>query len=93
MNIEFDPIKNERNIRERNLSFKEVLDLDWGETALTYEDVRKEYPERRFITLAFLDIRLHVVCYALIPRGIRVISFRRANKREVERYEEKTLNR
>ncbi len=86
MKIEFDPDKNHRNIKERNLSFNLVANLDWDSSA-TYEDTRKDYPERRFITLAHLDGRLHVACYALITGGIRVISFRKANKREVKNYE------
>jgi len=92
MIIEFDPAKNQRNIDERGLSFKKARDLDWGESSLTYEDTRTEYPERRFVTLAFLDERLHVICYTPVPGGIRVISFRKANKREVKLYEQKTID-
>ena len=86
MKIEFDPAKNARNIAERDLSFTLAADLDWA-TSITYEDTRKKYPESRFITLAFLDNRLHVICYALIENGIRVISFRKANEREQKAYE------
>jgi len=93
MKIEYDPAKNKRNIKERALSFEKVRDLDWDETVLTDEDTRSEYPERRFVTMAFLNGRLHIVCYTPIPGGIRVISFRKANKREVKLYEQKTLNR
>jgi uncharacterized DUF497 family protein len=93
MKIEFDPVKNQRNIRERDLSFEKVHDLDWDETVLTFEDTRSEYPERRFVSMATLNGRLHVVCFTPIPGGIRVISFRKANKREVKLYEEKTLDR
>lgn len=93
MKIEFDPMKNNKNVKERNLSFEKVRDLDWDETVQTFEDTRATYPERRFITMAFLDERLHVVCYTPIPGGIRVISFRKANKREVKQYEQKTLDR
>ena len=31
-------------------------------------------------------VRLHVLCFTEIPDGIRVISFRKANAREVKRY-------
>lgn len=33
-----------------------------------------------------LDARLHVLVYSVTGRGIRVVSLRRANKREVKRY-------
>jgi|APSaa5957512622_1039677.scaffolds.fasta_scaffold10096_3 uncharacterized protein len=92
MKIEFDPAKNAKNIAERGLSFSLAADLDWA-TSITYEDARKRYPESRFITLAFLDNRLHVICYALIEGGIRVISFRKANKREQKAYESQTADR
>ena len=39
-----------------------------------------------------LDGRLHFVCFTETEKGIRVISFRKANKREVKRYEQQALN-
>lgn len=92
MKIEFDPAKNERNIRERGLPFDRVADFDW-ETAVLDEDTRFPYPERRFVALGYVDGRLYVVCFTPIPGGIRVISFRKANKRELHRYEQETADR
>ena len=92
MKIEFDPAKNAKNIAERDLSFTLAANLDWT-TSIAYEDTRKSYSESRFITLAFLDNRLHVICYVLIEGGIRVISFRKANKREQKAYESQTADR
>ncbi len=87
MKIEFDPNKNEWNILHRQIDFNQVLDLDW-DSALILEDDRKDYPEKRYIVAAILNDRLHIVCFTPIPGGIRVISFRKANKREVKAYEE-----
>lgn len=87
MKIEFNPGKNERNIRERGLPFMLVDEFAW-ETAQTHEDCRFPYPERRFISLGLIGERLFVVCFTPIPGGIRVISFRKANAREVKRYEQ-----
>lgn len=80
-------------LSEQTHSFAQELvsDLDWA-SSITHEDIRKVYPERRFITLAYLNERLHVVCYALIADGIRVISFRKANKRERKDYESRTTD-
>jgi uncharacterized DUF497 family protein len=50
--IDFDSVKNEKNIRERGLSFERVGDFDF-ETAVVRQDVRKAYPESRFVALAF----------------------------------------
>lgn len=85
MKIDFDPLKSARNERDRQLSFERVADLDWA-TARVAEDTRQLYPERRFVALALLDERLHVVCFTPIVGGVRVISFRKANSREVRRY-------
>jgi len=92
MSFSYDPYKNERNIELRDLSFDRVADLDW-DNAWIYEDKRKEYNEIRFIAYSMLDKRLHVVCFAETKDGIRVISFRKANNREVKRYEQEALNR
>jgi len=87
MKIEFDPAKSEKNARERGLPFEMVEAFEW-ETAVSSEDTRFPYPEVRFTALGFIGQRLHVVCFMAISGGIRVISFRKANKREGRRYEE-----
>jgi uncharacterized DUF497 family protein len=85
MKIDFDPIKNEKNIRERGLSFERVAEVDF-DTALILPDTRKEYGETRYIALCYLDRRLHVLCFTETETGIRVVSFRKANEREAKRY-------
>lgn len=81
MKITCDPIKNEKNIADRELSFLRAADFDF-QTAKIWQDVRKLYPEVRFVALGYLDDRLHVLCFAETTTGIRVISFRKANQRE-----------
>jgi uncharacterized DUF497 family protein len=85
--IEFDPAKSERNIRERKLSFDRVVQFDFS-TAKVRLDDREVYPEARYVAVGLLDGRLHVLCFTPVAGGIRVISFRRANAREVRKYEE-----
>jgi uncharacterized DUF497 family protein len=92
MRIDFDPDKSERNAAERDLPFPLVAGFDW-ESARVVEDTRNPYPERRFVAVGFIGERLHVVCFTPIEGGIRVISFRKANDREVRRYEEETADR
>lgn len=91
MKIEFDENKSRKNSIERDLSFDKVVDFVW-ETATIIPDNRHEYPEARFITTGLVGNRVHVVCYTPIEGGIRVISFRKANSREIERYVEKTTH-
>ena len=89
MQIDYEPAKNEKNIRERGLSFDQVTGFRWFDAAVD-EDTRQIYSERRFIAVGYLDNRLHVLCFAETELGIRVISFRKANKREAKNHD-KTL--
>jgi len=81
--ISYDSAKSARNIRERGLSFERAAEFDW-DSAIVDEDSRKPYPERRFVAVGYLDARLHVLCFAETPNGIRIISFRKANSREAK---------
>jgi uncharacterized DUF497 family protein len=85
MYLEYDPNKNERNVREQGLSFERAVDFDF-ETAKIWEDTRFDYHETRYIAIGYLDNRLHVLCYKDIDDGIRVISFRKANQREGDKH-------
>ena len=89
MLIVFDPAKSERNARERGLPFGRVADFEWAR-ALVTEDERHNYGESRFLATGILDERIHVLCFVPVPGGIRVISLRKANMREVRKYEEAT---
>ncbi|MDY5420892.1 BrnT family toxin [Actinobacillus porcinus] len=86
MKIEFDPVKNQRNIEERSLSFESAVDFDWANT-LVWQDCRFDYGEPRFNALSYLNNRVHFLTFKPLADGIRVISFRKANKREIKHYE------
>ena len=87
MQIEYDAEKNARNIRERGLSFDRVAGFDF-EGALFSVDGREDYGEVRYVGIGLLGDRVHVLCFTEGNAGIRVISFRKANAREVKRYEQ-----
>lgn len=92
MRIDFDSVKNIKNIAERNLSFDRAAEFDF-ETATFLIDDRQDYGELRQIAIGYLDGRLHFLCFVLIPSGIRVVSFRKANNREARKYDKPiTLN-
>ncbi len=91
MKIEFDAAKSEKNARECNLPFHSAENFDW-ETALYAEDDRRSYPESRIIAIGYLEDRLHVLCFTPIKEGVRIISFRKANDREVRNYEKETAD-
>ena len=85
MQVSFDVVKSALNITERSLSFERAADFNF-ETALIGTDDRRVYGEVRYVALGYLDDRLHVLCFTETHDGIRVISFRKANSREVNRY-------
>ena len=90
MKIEYDAVKNDANVRERGLSFDRAVMFDF-DSALVEQDNRKDYPEVRYVAIGYLESRLHVLCFTGIDGGIRVISFRKANNREVKIYEQASI--
>lgn len=89
MDISFDPAKNTLSIAARGLSFQGVANFDF-ETALIWVDDRRSYPEVRYSALGLIAGRVYAVVFTETATGIRVISFRKANNREVKRYEQAT---
>ena len=87
MKIEFDPAKDASNQAKHGVSLTLTGELDW-DAALVWVDERVEYGEMRMIALAPQTGTLF--CVAFVDRGAarRVISLRRANRREVKHYVE-----
>ena len=85
MQIEFDPDKDRVNQAKHGVSLVVAVDLDW-DAALVWVDDRFDYSETRMIALAPKTQILYYV--AFVDRGEvrRIISLRRANRREVKHY-------
>ncbi len=85
MRIEFDKAKAETNQAKHGVSLSMARELDWG-AALVWLDDRFEYDELRMIALAPKTEVLYYVSF--VDRGAvrRIISLRRANRREVQHY-------
>ena len=90
--VEFDPDKSAKNDTERGLPFEQAADLEWVK-AYSFADTRHDYGENRLIALVPMRKRLYVVCYLDRGGARRIISFRKANKREEKIYEQATFNR
>jgi len=88
MRFTFDPAKNARNIAERGLSFELAAELEW-ETALIVEDTRRDYGEIRLRVLALHEGRLYAAVVTPREGALRVISLRKANRKEVRLYEKR----
>ena len=87
MRIEFDPAKDALNRARHGVSLRLARELDW-DAALVWIDGRFDYDELRMIALAPKTNTLYYV--AFIERGDRrrIISLRRATRREVKHYVE-----
>jgi uncharacterized DUF497 family protein len=85
VDIEYDPDKRERTLSERGLDFARAHEVFAGRH-LTAPDTRV-YSEPRFITVGHLDARMVVMVWTPRGQAKRVISMRKANEREKERFE------
>lgn len=85
MKIEYDPSKNQRNIEVRGLSFELVHNFDFDNVIETVQIVDGE---TRYFVLGYIHQRLYALVYTLRGDALRVISLRKANPREVKRYEQ-----
>jgi uncharacterized DUF497 family protein len=73
------------NIALRGISFERAVEWDFLGAATILDD-RRDYGEVRYRSYGLLDDRMHVMGFTLTARGVRIISLRRANRREVKRY-------
>lgn len=86
MEITFDPEKSKRNLRERGLGFEMVAEFELG-SAIYAADTRKDYGEVRTRDLGFIGDTLYALVFTVRGSSLRVISLRRANRKERNRYE------
>ena len=87
MRIEFDHVKDASNLEKHGLALALAADLDWNES-LVWVDERYEYGELRMIALAPDTGILYYVAFVDRGETRRIISLRRANRREVKHYVE-----
>lgn len=81
MKLDWDEAKRQATLRTRGLDFADVDQIEW-ETAIVFDDDRRECGERRQVCLGLLHDQLVVVAYTFRGDALRVISMRRANRRE-----------
>lgn len=85
MQIDFDPAKDISNQEKHGLSLALAAQLDW-DAALAWTDERYDYSELRMIALAPGTGILYYVAFVDRDDIRRIISLRRANRREVKHY-------
>jgi len=85
MKYEWDMKKCKTNFENHKLDFAAIQGFEWG-NAVVFEDVRHDYNESRFVAYGYINTRLVVVVYTMRGDTLRMISLRKANKREVKQY-------
>ena len=85
MRFEWDHNKNTRNFSVHGLDFREVEGFAWDDATYVF-DVRFDYGEPRVIAIGRFRNRLTVLVFTSIQNRIRIISWRKANKREIKIY-------
>ena len=87
MDFEWDLAKSNSCQTSRNFDFAYVISVFADPTLLLEHDQRWDYGEERFRALGLIDEKVFVVVFTRRHKAIRIISARRANGREVKRYE------
>lgn len=87
--FDWDDAKNISNIKKHGISFEEAQTVFFDEGAVRYFDPDHSENEDRFIMLG-MSFKLHVLvvchCYRENDSVIRIVSARRADKREEKDY-------
>jgi len=92
LRFSWDPRKAQANLRRHRVSFEEAETAFLDEEALVLDDPDHSEVEDRFILLGLsATARVLFVCHCLRESGsvIRLISARRARRREQEQYRER----
>jgi uncharacterized protein len=85
LNVEFNSAKEAVNLAKHHISLADAEILLAGSHVVEVDD-RAEYGEERIIATGEIAGRLHVCIYTLRGMTYRVISLRKANRREVDAY-------
>ncbi len=89
MEFEWDPDKSKANLKKHRISFHEASTVFGDPLAITFNDPDHSIREHRFLTFGYSRMNQLLVVVHTQRRGkTRIISARRATKRERKIYEE-----
>lgn len=86
MEFEWDDKKSDACYLQRGFDFRFAADVFFDPCRITFQDVRENYGEPRYITFGKREDRLFCVVYTLRGNTVRITSARKANFREVKKY-------
>jgi len=85
MEFEWDEAKRASNLAKHGLDFAELRRVDWAAAHIGRDD-RFDYGEERYTAYSDLDGHLVVIIFTWRGEAMRIVSLRRANKREIRIY-------
>lgn len=89
MTYEWDPVKAATNARKHRVTFEEAASVFLDPSALTFWDPDHSEEEDREITIGpSARQRVLFMAHAAREAGVRIISARRATRREQRQYED-----
>lgn len=90
MKFEWDENKRRINLQKHGLDFADAYQA-FTEDAFVIIDDREDYGESRYILLGLMRERIKVIAFTVRGDVIRIISMRKANKREQKSYGQRRL--
>lgn len=90
MNFEWDEGKSDACFRDRGFDFAYAALAFADPDRIIRQDTRHSYGEDRYQLIGRIEERLFVLVYTPRHDAIRIISARKANSREVKRYENRS---
>ena len=85
MEFEWDSVKNQRNIEKHGIDFTDAVRI-FERPTLTVVDNRRNYGEKRIAAMGTVEDVILYVVYTIRAGIWRIISARRANRRERKKY-------
>jgi uncharacterized protein len=83
--LSWNETKRRQNLQKHGVDFSAAEGFDWNRATVS-EDRRFDYSEIREVAFAPIERRLHVLVFTRRQTSIHVISLRKANQREQDRY-------
>jgi len=82
---EWDEAQRRTNLAKHGVDFAEIVRFHWGSATIKV-DPRRDYGEERLSATGLIHGRLYVCVFTLRRERIRVISLRKANRRDITKW-------
>ena len=93
MQIDYDPAKRQINLEKHGVDFLALASVLEDLNRLAGLDERRTSGEERWICLGSDGFRIYVVAYTMRGERLRIISARKANDREQQKYSDSNIGR